>query len=122
MPFNFLNINLLDVITGSTAPASYECLVFLTCLINNVFCGKATSCLASWLCGGLWLPCLKRGEVYAQLILLCQIIEDTHRKLHHGDVAIILTEVQEVFFDQKKSKFLENASHALGKWEKLMKL
>ena len=55
--FNFLNINLIDAITGSTAPASCE---FLTCLINNLPCGKAPSSLASWLCGALWLPCLER--------------------------------------------------------------
>ena len=59
--------HLLDVITGTTAPASRDCLLSLTCLMNHLLSGNAPPCLAPWVWGApLTVLFLKNVEVYAQ--------------------------------------------------------
>ena len=53
--------HLLDAIAGSTAPAARDCLVSLTCLMNNLLSGKAPSILAPWLCGAPLTALHKKG-------------------------------------------------------------
>ena len=62
--------HLLDAIAGSTAPASRDCLLSLTSLMNYLISGKAPSCLAPWVCGAPLTALVKKGEVCVQLLLV----------------------------------------------------
>ena len=53
--------HLLDAIAGSTAPASRDCLLSLTSLMNYLISGKAPSCLAPWVCGAPLTALVKKG-------------------------------------------------------------
>jgi len=53
--------HLLDAITGTTAPASRDCLLSLTCLMNHLLSGNAPPCLAPWVCGAPLTALLKKG-------------------------------------------------------------
>jgi len=52
--------HLLDAISGTTAPAAWDCLASLTCLMNYLLSGKAPSCLVPWLCGAPLMALLKK--------------------------------------------------------------
>jgi len=53
--------HLLDAIAGSTAPATRDCLLSLTCLMNHLLSGKAPVCLSPWLCGAPLTVLMKKG-------------------------------------------------------------